>query len=82
LRIKLSKYIVADPEVCHGKPVFENTRVLVSDVLELMAAGLSVEEVLEEYPSLTRDMVLDALSYAAKVFKGEAYARFVEVPTG
>ena len=67
MRIKLSKYIVADPEVCHGKPVFENTRVLVSDVLELMAAGLSVEEVLEEYPSLTKDMVLDALGYAVRV---------------
>ena len=77
MRIKLSKYIVADPEVCHGKPVFENTRVLVSDVLELMAAGLSVEEVLEECPSLTKDMVLDAPNYAAKVFKGGAYAKFI-----
>ena len=82
MKTRISKHIVADSEVCHGKPVFENTRILVSDVLELIAAGLSIDEVLEEYPSLTKDMVVEALSCAARIFKGEVYVKFVEVPTG
>jgi uncharacterized protein (DUF433 family) len=51
------KWIVSDPEICHGKPIFKGTRVLVSDVLELLAAGESFESILREYPSLTEDMI-------------------------
>ena len=63
------KWIVFDLSVCHGKPVFRGTRVLVSDVLEMLASGMSIEEVLREYPQLTREMILEALALAAELLK-------------
>lgn len=63
------RWIVADPEICHGEPIFKGTRVLVSDVLELLAAGESFESILEEYPSLTKDMIREALEYSARIMK-------------
>ena len=65
------RYIISDPEICHGKPVFKGTRVLVSDVLELLAAGKDVEEILREYPQLNEEMVREALEYAAMLVKRE-----------
>lgn len=60
------RWVVADPEICHGKPIFEETRIL-SDVLELLAAGESLETIAKEYPSLNADMIKEALEYSAKV---------------
>ena len=45
-RIILNKYIVADPKICHGKPTFKGTRIMVWQVLQLLAAGESVESIL------------------------------------
>ena len=68
MRVEVGKHIVLDDEVCHGRPTFKGTRVLVSDVIELLAAGLSIEEVVRDYyPSLDEKMVKDALAWAAKV---------------
>lgn len=63
------RWIIADPEICHGKPIFKGTRILVSDVLELLAAGESPETIVEEYPSLNEDMIREALECSAKVTK-------------
>jgi uncharacterized protein (DUF433 family) len=61
LRVEVSKYIVLDDEVCHGKPTFRGTSVLVSDVIELLATGLSIEGVVRDYyPSLDGEMIKDA----------------------
>ena len=79
MRVELSRFIVVDSEVCHGKPVFKGTRVLVSDILELLSTGMTIEEILKEYPTVTKEMVLDALSFAAKLLRGEAYAKFEEI---
>ena len=49
------KHISVDPQVCHGKACIRGTRVMVSVVLDNLAAGLSVDEVLQSYPSLTRE---------------------------
>ncbi len=65
------RYIVSDTEICHGKPVFKGTRVLVSDVLDLLAAGREVDEILREYPQLNEDMVREAIEYAAMLVKRE-----------
>jgi uncharacterized protein (DUF433 family) len=74
LRIEVGRYIVLDDAVCHGRPTFKGTRVLVSDVIELLAAGLSIEEVVRDYyPSLDEEMVKDALAWAAKVIRGWRY---------
>lgn len=74
------RYITVDPDICHGKPVFKGTRILISDIIELIAAGEPVERILEEYPSLNRKMIKEALEYAAKLVRGEHYVKF-KVPT-
>mgnify|MGYP003879533345 CR=1 FL=1 len=68
------RYVVVDFSVCHGKPVFKGTRILVSDVLELLAAGKSVEEILEEYPKLSEEMIKEALMFASMVLRRGGHA--------
>jgi uncharacterized protein (DUF433 family) len=52
--------IVMDPAVCNGRPTVRGTRIAAQTVLEFLEAGDSIEDVLEEYPTLTRDDVLRA----------------------
>jgi uncharacterized protein (DUF433 family) len=61
----LSERIVVDPEILAGKPVIRGTRLAVEFILELLAAGQSENEVLTNYPGLTRDDILACLSYAS-----------------
>ena len=82
MRIEINKYIVVDSEICHGKPTFKGTRVLVSDVIELVAAGVSHEEIIGDYyPSLTEDMIKEALEWAAKIVSGGHRVRYAKVPS-
>ncbi len=59
--------ISIDPNVCHGKPCIKGTRIMVWLIVELLANGDTIEEVLEAYPSLSREDVLAALAYAAEM---------------
>ena len=61
----LSERIVVDSEILAGKPVIRGTRLAVEFILELLAAGQSENEVLSNYPGLTRDDILACLSYAS-----------------
>jgi uncharacterized protein (DUF433 family) len=63
----MSERVVVHPDICNGKPVVRGTRITVQTVLEFLAAGDSVEDVLEEYPSLTREDVQACFDYASKV---------------
>jgi uncharacterized protein (DUF433 family) len=56
--------IEIEPEVMLGKPVIRGTRITVEIILEKIAAGCPIEEILAEYPRLTRDDVLAAVAYA------------------
>jgi len=56
-----------DPDICNGRPVVRGTRISVQTVLEFLAAGDSVEDVLEEYPTLERQDVQACLDFASKV---------------
>jgi uncharacterized protein (DUF433 family) len=69
--------IAVDPEIVHGKPRIRGTRVTVQVILELLAAGETVDELLSEYDELTRDDVLAALEYAASVAGGVKVLSFV-----
>ncbi len=60
-------YITVDPDVCHGNACLKDTRIMVSVVLDNLAAGLSIEEILHSYPSLKQESILAALSYAAEL---------------
>jgi len=57
--------IVSDPEILLGKPVIEGTRLSVAIILERLADGCTIEELLENYPFLTREDISAALEYAA-----------------
>ncbi len=57
--------LVVDPEVRSGKPCVRGTRISVGDVLGFLASGMSLDEVVEEYPSLTAEDVFACLAYAA-----------------
>jgi uncharacterized protein (DUF433 family) len=59
--------ISIDPNVCHGKPCIKGTRIMVWILVDCLANGDSVEEVLAAYPSLTREDVQAALAYAAEM---------------
>ena len=58
--------ITTDPGQCGGRPCIRNMRIRVRDVLDLLASGATVEEVLHDHPSLERDDVLAAIAYAAQ----------------
>ena len=60
-------YITVDPDVCHGNACLKDTRIMVSVVLDNLAAGLSIEEILRSYPSLKQESILASLSYAAEL---------------
>mgnify|MGYP000901125784 FL=1 len=60
-------YIVVDPMVCYGKACIKGTRIMVSVILDNLAAGLSTEEILRSYPSLTYETIQAALTYAAEL---------------
>mgnify|MGYP001570466833 CR=1 FL=1 len=73
--INVTDYITVDPRMCHGKPCFKGTRIMVHLVLELLEAGVSQEEIIGEkyYPQLTRKHIAAALHYAAELFKFREY---------
>ena len=62
----MSERISINPDVCNGRPIVRGTRIAVQTILEFLAAGDSVEEVLEEYPRLTRADVQACLDYASR----------------
>ena len=63
------KWITVDPDICNGRPVVKGTRITVQTVLEFLGAGDSIEDVLEEYPSLTREHVLECLRFSSELLK-------------
>ena len=61
--------IVSNPDVMLGKPVVEGTRITVELILEKLSGGESVDQILESYPTLTRESVLAAIKYAVDVLR-------------
>jgi uncharacterized protein (DUF433 family) len=64
---KLLAKIVTNPKIMAGKPILKGTRITVELVLRLLAQGLSCEEILKDYPHLTKEDIRAVLLYAAKV---------------
>jgi len=61
----LSDRIVSDPEIVHGRPRINGTRMRVSDVLDLLAHGATVAEIVEDYPYVTAEDIQACISFAA-----------------
>jgi uncharacterized protein (DUF433 family) len=57
------------PDICNGRPVIKGTRITVQTILEFLAAGDSIEDVLDEYPSLSREDVLECLRFSSEMMK-------------
>ncbi len=63
----MESHIVIDPAVCNGRPVVRGTRITVQTVMEFLAAGDSVDDILESYPALNRDQVLACMEWASRL---------------
>lgn len=67
----MNERLIIDPTICHGQPCIKGTRIMVSNVLNLLAHGASIEEVLQGYPQLSREDVFAALEYAEALVRDE-----------
>jgi len=65
----LLKRITLNPKVCFGKPTIRNKRYPVEIMLDLMSAGMTIEELLEDYPDLEREDFQACLLFASKLMK-------------
>jgi len=63
----MDRRIIIDPKVYHGQACIKGTRIPVYQILRMLAHGDTIEELLEEYPSLTREDILACLDYAASL---------------
>ena len=63
----VGRFIVSDPDVCHGKPTFRGTRIMVSQVLDQLAAGMAWETIEEEWHgSVSREAIAEAVRLAGQ----------------
>lgn len=69
-------YISVNPAICHGRACVKGTRVMVSVILDNLAAGLSQAEIIESCPTLTQEAIQAAIAYAAEITR----ERFVTLP--
>lgn len=62
--------ITSDPSVCHGQPTVRGLRYPVESLLELLSSGMSIDDVLQDYPDFDRDDLLAALEFGALTARG------------
>jgi uncharacterized protein (DUF433 family) len=75
----MGRYIVTDPEICHGKPTFRGTRILVADVLEQVADGLAWETIIEEWRgSISHEAIAEAIRLSRQAFLENADKQALE----
>lgn len=72
----LLQRISVAPNICFGKPCIRGTRIWVSLILDFLAAGMTMAEILEEYPHLTDQDILAAIAYGAEMSR----ERYVDIP--
>jgi uncharacterized protein (DUF433 family) len=69
----LSRHIVADPEICHGKPTFVGTRIMVAQVLKQVAKGMPWDAITAEWRgAVTKDAIAEAVELAQRIFEDHA----------
>jgi len=65
--MKWQNYITVDPTICHGKACIKGTRIMVSVVLDNLAAGLTPNDIMKSYPSLNLKSIHATIAYAAEL---------------
>ena len=69
----MGRYIVSDPAICHGQPTFRGTRIMVRQVLDMVASGLAWETIVEQcHNSVPEEALAEAVSLASKAFLDHA----------
>jgi uncharacterized protein (DUF433 family) len=65
----IGRFVVADPAICHGKPTFRDTRILVADVLEQVSAGIAWETIIDEWRGqVSVNAIAEAVRMASQAF--------------
>ncbi len=72
MAVEWKRYIVSEPEILRGKPRLKGTRIPVGMVLGYLAAGKTAEEIIAEFPDLTREQIAACLDYARELAEFEA----------
>lgn len=68
-RMLLGRYIVVDPEICHGKPTFIGTRIMVSQILKQVESGMAWEAIVDEWGgSIKKEAIAEAVRLASQAF--------------
>ena len=73
----LIKRITINSEICHGKPTVRNTRYTVELILDLLSAGMSEKEIINDYPALNSDDIKACLLFASKLTKVKSIHKIV-----
>jgi uncharacterized protein (DUF433 family) len=63
----LLKRITIDTEICHGKPTIRRSRIMVKTILELLASGMTNQDILDDYPKLESDDIWACLTFATRL---------------
>jgi len=75
----IGRYIVTDPAICHGEPIFRGTRILVADVLEQVASGMAWEAIIDEWRgAVSKEAIAEAVRLARKALITHAPELLVE----
>ena len=76
----LGRYIITDPQICHGQPTFRGTRIMVAQVLEQVASGMAWEAIVEEWRgSVSTEAIAEAVRLAMQAFIDHADEYMVEL---
>ena len=76
----ISRYVSIDPAICHGKPCFKGTRIMVYLVLDMLEVGADLTEIQAAYPGLTQTHVQAALEFAARAVETGRYDAALMTP--
>jgi uncharacterized protein (DUF433 family) len=76
MKIEYLNRISIDPNICFGKPCIKGHRIWVSLILDMLSGGMTMDDILEDYPQLQREDILAYLAYGAEM----ARERYVEIP--
>ena len=67
MKMETARRITIDPMICHGKPTIRGSRLMVTTILELLAAGATHSEILADYPALEAADIMACLEYAVQL---------------
>jgi len=77
--MSLSTRITIDPQICHGKPCIRGLRYPVENILELLSAGMEIEEILADYEDLEKADILAVLTFATRLAQVKTLQEFISI---